>query len=281
MKKNKTVLIAGPWLGEFGWELFAWQGYVRTLSEHFDETICITRKNSRHLYVDFAKKVIAYDRNDGVPDMFFMPNVKIDGALFNEILEENKVDLKDKSVTWLPARKIGHPPMTHHSEEMNFGNLKIKPKYVIFKNKVEFRKYDYIFHIRDRPLRKEDNWSISKWIKLLKLLKQEDKTIACIGTRKSSGWIPGTDDLRDIPMDKVIGVLSNAECCFGPSSGPMHLASLCGTPHVVWSIMYNHPRYTENWNPHKTPILFLGEHDWHPSADYVYQQYKNWIGEKT
>jgi len=33
MKKNKSLLIAGPWLGEFGWELFAWQGYVRYVSE--------------------------------------------------------------------------------------------------------------------------------------------------------------------------------------------------------------------------------------------------------
>ena len=27
-------LIAGPWVGEFGWELFAWQGYIRALSRH-------------------------------------------------------------------------------------------------------------------------------------------------------------------------------------------------------------------------------------------------------
>jgi len=279
MKESKTVLIAGPWLGEFGWELFAWQGYVRALSEYFDETVCISRKNSKHLYTDFAKQVIAYDRDDGVPDMFFMPNVKIDGALFNEIIQQNKVDVTNKTVTWFPARKIGQPPMTHYSEDIGFGDLKIKPKYVIFEN--EFRKYDYVFHIRDRPLRKEDNWSIEKWVKLLELLTQEKKTVACIGTQSSSGWIPGTDDLRGIPMDELIGVLSNAGHCFGPSSGPMHLASLCGTPHVVWSIMYNHPRYTENWNPHGTPVLFLGDYDWHPSAEYIYQQYKTWTGEKT
>jgi len=279
MKKNKSLLIAGPWLGEFGWELFAWQGYVRALSEHFDETICIARKNSRHLYTDFAQQVIAYDRDDGVPDMFFMPNVKIDGKLFNEILEQNDVDILDKAVTWLPARKIGHPPMTHYSEEIEFGDLKIKPKYVIFEN--EFKKYDYIFHIRDRPLRMEDNWATEKWSTLLGLLTQEEKTVACIGTKGSSGWIPETEDLRGIAMNELIGVLNNADCCFGSSSGPMHLASLCNTPHVVWSIMYNHRRYTENWNPHNTPVLFLGDYDWHPTPEYIYEQYKSWTGEKV
>ena len=275
---SNSVLIAGPWLGEFGWELFAWQGYVRSLSEHFDETICIARKNSKHLYVDFADEVLAYDSDAGIPDMFFMPNVTIDANLLNQILQENDVDISDKQVTWFPARKIGQPPFTHFSEEMAFGNLKIKPKYVIFDN--QYAKYDYVFHIRSRPLRQEDNWAINKWSKLLELLTKNNESVACIGTKKSSGHIEGTDDLRDIPMNQLIGVLSNTKCCFGPSSGPMHLASLCDTPHVVWSIMYNHIRYTENWNPHGTPVLFLGEHQWHPEPEYVYEKFKAWKGIK-
>ena len=113
---------------------------------------------------------------------------------------------------------------------------------------------------------------------MLELLTKNGERVACIGTKKSSGHIDGTDDLRDIPMDKLIGVLSNSRCCFGPSSGPMHLASLCGTPHVVWSIMYNHIRYTKNWNPHNTPVLFLGEHEWHPEPEYVYEKFKTWEG---
>ena len=162
---SNRVLIAGPWLGEFGWELFAWQGYIRALSEHFDETICIARKNSKHLYVDFANQILNYDSSAGVPDMFFMPNVSIDAVLLNQILSENNVDIADKQVTWFPARKIGQPPFTHYSEEMSFGNLKIKPKYVIFDN--QYKEYDYVFHIRSRPLRQQDNWAIEKWSKLL------------------------------------------------------------------------------------------------------------------
>jgi len=36
-------LIAGPWVGEFGWELFAWQAYVRALSRNFDHTTIISQ----------------------------------------------------------------------------------------------------------------------------------------------------------------------------------------------------------------------------------------------
>ena len=275
MNMSDKVLIAGPWLGEFGWELFAWHGYIRALAEEFDETICITRKNSKNLYTDFADKVLEYDSNVGVPDMFFMPNVQINGILLNSILKENNIDISDKNVTWLPARKIGQPPMTHFSEAFTFGNLKIKPKYVIFGNKSG--KYDYIFHIRRRPLREEDNWDMEKWSKLLELLVKNGEKVACIGTKNASGHIEGTTDLRNMPMSDTIEALSGARCCFGSSSGPMHLASLCGTPHVVWSIMYNHVRYTKNWNPHETPVLFLGDHAWHPEPEYVYEKFKPWM----
>ena len=38
---TKKTLIAGPWVGEFGWELFAWHGYVRTLAKQYDRIIII------------------------------------------------------------------------------------------------------------------------------------------------------------------------------------------------------------------------------------------------
>ena len=34
-------LIAGPWTGEFGWELFAWHAYIRALSRKFEHTTII------------------------------------------------------------------------------------------------------------------------------------------------------------------------------------------------------------------------------------------------
>tara|TARA_R110002110_G_scaffold43051_1_gene134348 strand:+ start:279 stop:473 length:195 start_codon:yes stop_codon:yes gene_type:complete len=36
-------------------------------------------------------------------------------------------------------------------------------------------------------------------------------------------------------------------------------------------------RYQENWNPLGVPMLFLDEYDWHPSPEYVYQSYINWL----
>ena len=123
-------------------------------------------------------------------------------------------------------------------------------------------------------MRKEDNWSVENWSKLRDLLG--NKKIACIGTKQESGIIDGTDDLRDIDIQELLNVMRNSTCAFGPSSGPMHLASLCGLPHVVWSIPQNKVRYEENWNPLKTKILFDSEHDWHPTPEYIYNKFKGW-----
>jgi hypothetical protein len=262
-------LIAGPWVGEFGWELFAWQGYIRALSEKFDETTIISRKNSEAFYEDFAHSFVAYESNSGLPDAFFMHNLDILSA-FKEIVTSNNIKM-DKDTALVLPRRIGIPPHTHHTDHVIFGNHPIQPKYVCF-GQEEVKQYDYIFHIRSRELRKEDNWSLENWNKLKKLLG--NKKIACIGTKKEAAFLDGTDDLRDLEMKKLVTILRNSSCAFGPSSGPMHLASLCGLPHVVWSIPQNKVRYEENWNPLNTKVLFDCEYKWHPSADYVYKKFK-------
>ena len=103
-----------------------------------------------------------------------------------------------------------------------------------------------------------------------------DKRIACIGTKGESGWIEGTADLRGLSLEVLFDIMRSADFAFGPSSGPMHLASLCGLPHVVWSIPDNKKRYEVNWNPLSTKVLFDSKFNWHPSPEYVFDIFKKW-----
>ena len=222
MKLDK-VLIAGPWVGEFGWELLAWQGYIRSLSRNFDKTIIICARSSKGIYLDFADEFLFFS-------------------------------------------------------EISFGKYKVKPEYIRF-GRDNDTEYDILFHIRSRKeIRPEDNWSIDNWNVLKEKFK--DKKIACIGTTSSSGWIEGTDDLRNIPLGDLFDIMRNSHAVFGPSSGPMHLSSLCGCPHVVWSYSGNKTRYEENWNPLNTRVLFLDEYGWHPSPEYVYKEYIKWSSDE-
>tara|TARA_R110002074_G_scaffold167867_1_gene329118 strand:+ start:2121 stop:2933 length:813 start_codon:yes stop_codon:yes gene_type:complete len=264
-------IIAGPWVGEFGWELFAWHAYVRSLAKNFDRVVIISRENSKSLYDDFADEFISYSPVGGLSDSFFMHKVDAQMCL-REVVKANNIRL-DKDTTILLPRRIGLPPHTHYTQPVIFGEYVIKPEYICFGETGE-KKYDYIFHIRDRKLRQEDNWSKENWIKLKNNLKSDK--IACIGTKAESGWIEGTDDLRDIDLGELFSIMRNSDYAFGSSSGPMHLASLCGTPHIVWSIPQNKTRYEENWNPLETPVLFMSENNWHPSPEEVYERFTQW-----
>tara|TARA_A100001515_G_scaffold138046_2_gene131275 strand:- start:2787 stop:3617 length:831 start_codon:yes stop_codon:yes gene_type:complete len=269
MKLDKT-LIAGPWIGEFGWELFAWHAYVRRLSRCFAKTIIICRDNSRGLYSDFADEFVSCNHRTGQVDSFFMHNYDLKSELKN-IIKQNNL-LANNNVVLVPPRRIGFPPATHYTEAINFGNMSIVPEYIKLTSTEKYD-YDYVFHARDRDLRKEDNWSTDNWEQLRDLLGGK---IASIGSKTESKHIENTDDLRGVSFDKSVGIIQNAKFVFGPSSGPMHLSSLCNTPHIVWSRPENRTRYQENWNPHKTPVLFLDEFSWHPNADYVYKRFEDW-----
>jgi len=266
-----NTLLAGPWAGEFGWELFAWQAYIRSLSKNFDKTIIISRNNSRALYKDFADLFIPFEPEGGLADSFFMHNFDFKTNLL-KIIQENKIELNKNINLFLP-RRIGFPPHTHYEQLMIFGEFLVKPEYICFGEKNQDG-YDFIFHMRNRDLRKEDNWSLENWKELKSLLG--NKKIACIGTRKESLHLEGTDDLRDLKLDSLMTILRNSKCAFGPSSGPMHLASLCNLPHIVWSNNSNKLRYEENWNPLQTKVLFSSNFNWHPSAKYVYEKFKGW-----
>ena len=45
MSTTHKILLAGPWVGEFGWELFCWQGFLRKLSKQYDKVITIEEQN--------------------------------------------------------------------------------------------------------------------------------------------------------------------------------------------------------------------------------------------
>ena len=270
---GEKLLIAGPWVGEFGWELFAWQAYIRALSRHYDTTVVICRESSQPLYADFADAFLPTPDLTGLADSFFMHGVDT-GDTLRKILQANPNYLR-QGTTLVPPRRLGMPPFTPCTQDEKFGDKQVTPEYITFGTPGDLT-HDYIFHVRNRQLRRDDNWNIENWEKLRDKLQDSGASIACIGTLSEASHIPGTTDLRGTNLLEVFDVVRNSKCVFGPSSGPMHLASLCGARHVVWSKDGNRQRYMETWNPHNTPVLFLSRYSWHPTPEYVFEQFDKW-----
>ena len=272
--KNEKVLFAGPWVGEFGWELFAWHAYIRALSEYYDKTVCISAPYSRFLYEDFCDQFIEYVPAVGdYKDSYFKVGFEITGKLLGELMKEASLDSNTQKISIITPRRIGDPPRTHFEETFKFGSLNIIPKYKKFGSPDEKYKDTVVIHARNRSLRPQDNWPENKWKVLVDTLKKQGYNIVSIGLKSESMHIAGTEDKRECEQQQLLDILANAKCIFGPSSGAMHLASLCGCPQVVWSTDYNFDRYTKNWNPFGTKALFLSDHGWQPEPEYVYNKF--------
>jgi len=67
----------------------------------------------------------------------------------------------------------------------------------------------------------------------------------------------------------------------------MHLASLCGAPHLVWvgydgiklTILTN--RYLQAWNPHRAPVTVLEQREWKPPAVQIYNTAANMLNSRV
>lgn len=254
------TLLAGPWLGEFGWEIMCWQGYVRKLSRDYVTTIVSGPPGHEALYSDFADTYLEHT----IPGDRDCWMVHTDSRLTQAL--ENELDAMAKKLgadRFKPTRYI--PPA-----EQEF----FKPGYGFCRRVPEERKHDVLFHFRLRHDRgQERNTPSELAAEILKRLPN-DLRVACIGSKEEAICYPGYTDLRDLPLNELMDVISCAWLVTGPASGPLVLATLCNTPTVSWSSkrwypavkMDNKERMTRGWNPFSVPCKVLDEFGFQPPA---------------
>ena len=247
-------LVAGPWVGEFGWELFLWNGYIRSMSLKFDETICIGRSSSFYIYKDFCDKYINFDARYFGSDMWKLDNLNFDKNFLNNFIKMSKNDFI------LTPKKYfkGHPADISFLSPLNINGISTTPKYIKYGKNSSHKKKKLVFHARARAdVRKGDNWDLKKWTFISKKYGKNFE-IYSIGTKGASFFVPGTKDFRDRNLESVCNLLSESLAIIGPSSGPMHLASLCSTSQIVWSgNLKNKVRYEKNWNPFFSKVFYI------------------------
>jgi len=157
---SDKILFAGPWVGEFGWELFCWHAYVRTLSKFYDKTICVSGEHSRFLYEDFCDHYIDFTPDGGeYRDSYYKVGFDITKDLMYDLLAKSQVEPKQSKVTIFAPRRIGNPPRTHFTESFRFGHHDIVPMYKKYGMPKEKFKDFIVLHARHRlHVRPSDNW---------------------------------------------------------------------------------------------------------------------------
>jgi len=264
------LFIAGPDCGlEFGWLVARWIPAVRHKAKEYDKTVIICKPGYQDLY-EFADEFALYTQ-------------------------------KGKCDRWLLDGKICKPPSNIQEDYPERDKLWYPNEARCMKKQVAYYKYGkyddrlenergYRLLIHARACKKygQDklNWHPSKYRELLEMLEMRPIDVACIGSVEDAHYIPNTIDCRGLPLGMLTCVMANSKCCVGTSSGPMHLASLCGCPHVVLTgptklkILggkTNRDRYEKLWNPFKTPCTVIDKHGWHPPVKAVYRAVRKYI----
>jgi len=262
MHTTPKTLLAGPWVGEFGWELFCWQGFVRKLSKNYDKTIIIGRPTNELLYSDFADEYIKFD-----PGSF-----KTDAWKCHDAISAYNIINGISHTDYLSGYFDIGMRYTHSGVIDTKGHFFGEQEFVKLNTDKKGKTFDVIFHCRNKSTGSDRNWSYEQWVELYKGL--EGLSIGCIGNHEAF-HIPGTNDLRGIDLHELVSIMKVSGLIVGPSSGPMHLASLVGMKHLVWSSEYNRIRYEKDWNPLKTEVIFHSDGGWNPNPFKIAKIIKN------
>ena len=210
---RKRILFAGPWVGEFGWELMNWQGWLRALAPRYEEVWVSSRASSEALYADVATRFIPHSiRGDSVHVV----------AKNLENPEERERILGMAT----PEMDLLRPRLFVPARAQRF---------IRFGRRMEDAPADILLHARGKTIAGGRNWSVDAWRGLCGRLCDAGLRVGCVGLTSATLDIPGVEDFRDRPLEETMNLMASARMVVGPSSGPMHLASLCGAPHVVWT----------------------------------------------
>lgn len=257
MKKH---LIAGPWVGEFGWELFCWQSHLRAISYQFDHVTVLGPAGHKPIYEDFVDDYRVYPPHpipNARPDC---QNLIVDGKKW-QMLRGAMGTHSNSRTTWLQPKDV---PVKWDPVP----RLKVSSKFIRFGSDPGMwtGRFDVVFHARSRQWSPERNWPKGNWFELHAEIGNANSCVG-IGTEKEAMRLT-CDDYRGESLKDQMFALHHAQLCVGPSSGPMALALLCGCPVVTWSgNRKDVPRFESVWNPFGVKVKLL--ETWQPSVKSV------------
>lgn len=253
--KKSSTLFAGPFMGEFGWEIMNWQPFLRWLAPQYEKVIVCCRPGSEALYGDFCKDFVIHQ---------IKGTAECNWA--HQIVKDEKWSLVHVQV----------PQYADHLYTVGWQPPSRK-KFIALGTTQSDLACDILIHPRGRGFGTNRNWDEKNWNFILKELNQSQIKVGVIGLKSATCNVEGEYiDFRDQPLSDTLNILASAKLVVGPSSGPMHLASLCKTPHLVWTDLQKYARghrsrdkYLHHWNPFQTRAIVMDEFGFNPPPEKI------------
>jgi hypothetical protein len=260
----KRNLFAGPYAGEFGWELMQWQGFVRARRPYYKQVHVLTYPGRDYLY-------------EGCTVHHHDIDLKTAGYRYGTLNRTiaRKMAKEKATEIGLEEYDIFSPPLLctrHHKAiwKQDFRLFQEAPLTTTLR--------DVVFHFRS--IKKEgpdvyQDYSATAADELVQHCLERGLLVGCIGHPSYSYCPPGCEDYRSIDLRQTVAAMSSAHAVVGKNSGPMHLASLCGKPTIQWAEDQWRLDFSLRWNPFRVPIYIVSNTESQPSPRSVYEAIAN------
>ena len=265
------VLMTAPYIGEFGWELLSWQGRVRQrfYAGGFDRLVVMGTPGKSAFYEDMPTEYVEVDlsavpgspcedrraagpKSDPLPADQLREKVR---PIVDDMAQRLRERGDEIETFWPEYDGTIHP---YHEPHQRFVRFRLPATEVL--------PAPWVVMVQRTRAFGPNNWPTDFWSELADRLE-------CRGIHTS---------IYPCEARGAIAAAANCDLAVGQSTGGMHLASLCGCPHVAWSVNGDHPksqlqmtdrqRYQTFWNPLATPVLFHPVED-HPTPAEV----ESWV----
>jgi hypothetical protein len=261
-------LIAGPWIGEFGWEIFCWQGYLRAIAPKFESVTIISRPGNQYLYQDFAHEYIEYDTDLLNTTMWINREYSREALKFAQSHVRTGDTWAEPDRIWRNIPRPGGEKLVISLQPQKFIPYTGEPTL----NLIDEIEYDIIFHARNRGCYDSGFRNWDKFHADRVAAEFKGYRMASVGLSDSAHLVAGTDDMRNVSLKHLASFISKAKLLVGPMSGPSHFATLCRTLQVIWVTKAIHEtRGRDWWNPFETPVYCI------TASDDVWRGRKYWI----
>lgn len=255
----RRVLVAGPYVGEFGHELMDWQPWVRAQIGRYEQVHVITYPGRDYLYP--GCQVHHHDiplEKAGYKHGRFTP------AQLEAMAHKKAAELGLKNYDLMTALNICTSRHQRHLLPAKFELLGEPP--------APENVRDIAFHFRQVKKEGPDqtrNYPLELCDRVVEFCRAQKLNFFCIGHPRYSYCPAGVEDRRTEDLAASVAAIRSARLVAGELSGPMHLAQLAGTPILIWAPGQWRLDNCERWNIFQVPTYIVTNDIKHPEPERV------------
>lgn len=255
----RRILVAGPYVGEFGHELMDWQPWVRAQVGRYEQVHVITYPGRDYLYPgcqvhhhDVALETAGYKHGRFSP------------AQLAAMARQKAAELGLQDYDLMTALNICTTRHQRHLLPARFELLGEPPAAGAVR--------DVAFHFRQVNKAGPDdtrNYPLELCDRVVEFCRARGLEFFCIGHPRYSYCPPGVADRRTEDLAASVAAIRSARLLAGELSGPMHLAQLSGTAILIWAPGQWRLDNCARWNVFQVPTYIVTNEVRHPSPEEV------------